>query len=65
MTVQTLTIGKERLVVLRERDYRRLLRQADLGQRHDARDAAEARRRLADPKRKTISLAQLKKELGL
>jgi hypothetical protein len=33
--------------------------------REDASDVAEARRRLKDPKRKTISLARLEAELGL
>jgi hypothetical protein len=63
MTTQTLKIGKERLVVLRERDYRKLL--AQIGQEHeaDAGDAAESRRRTKEPGGKT--LAQLKKKLGL
>jgi hypothetical protein len=33
--------------------------------KQDAADVAEARRRLNDPNRKTISLARLKAELGL
>jgi hypothetical protein len=65
MTVQTLKIGKERLVVLRERDYKMLLRHLERDRAQDARDVAEAQRRLRDPRRKTIPLSQLKAQLGL
>ena len=65
MTVQTLKIGKERLVVLRERDYKMLLRHLERDRAQDARDVAEAQRRLGDPRRKTIPLSQLKAQLRL
>ncbi len=63
MTLQTLRIGKERLVVLREQDYKKLL--ARIGAEHemDVGDAAESRRRMKEPGGKT--LAQLKKTIRL
>jgi hypothetical protein len=49
-------IGKERLVVLRERDYKKLL--AQVGEEHkvDAGDAAESRRRMKEPGGKSLAL---------
>ena len=63
MTLQTLKIGKERLVVLREQDYKKLL--ARIGAEHelDAGDAAESRSRMKE--RGGMTLAQLKKKLAL
>jgi hypothetical protein len=63
MAPQMLKIGKERLVVLRERDYKQLL--ARIGAEHelDVSDAAESRRRMKEPGGTT--LAQLKRKLGL
>lgn len=61
MTMQTLKIGKERLVVLRERDYRKLLAQIGVEHEMDAGDAAESRRRMKEPGGKT--LAELRKAL--
>ena len=63
MTLQTLKVGKERLVVLREKDYQKLL--AKIGAEHelDAGDAAESRRRMKEPG--GISLGQLKRKLEL
>ena len=63
MTLQMLKIGKERLVVLREQDYKKLLAQIAAEHEFDAGDAAESRRRLKEPGGTT--LAQLKKKLAL
>ncbi len=62
MTLQTLKIGKERLVVLREQDYKKLLAQSGTEHEIDAGDAAESRRRMKEPGGAT--LAQLKKKLA-
>jgi hypothetical protein len=63
VTPQTLRIGKERMVLLRERDYKKLLAQIGLEHELDAGDAAESRRRMKEPG--GTSLAKLKKKLGL
>jgi hypothetical protein len=63
MTPQTLKIGRERLVVLRERDYKKLLAQIRTEHRLDAGDAAESRRRMKEPGGTTLE--QLKKKLAL
>ena len=68
MTVGTLRIGGRKFRVIPEKEYRaiRAAMQAQKRQaQQDAADVAEAERRLRDPKRKTIPLAQLKAELGL
>ena len=65
MTVQTLKIGKEKLVVLREKDYRSLIRKLDSEDEQDAADVAEARRRMRTEGRKTIPWAQVKRKAGL
>jgi hypothetical protein len=68
MTVQTLKLGRERFVVLREKDYRDLkakARPVRAGRRlsaQDRGDIAEARRRSQEPAR---PYAELRKELGL
>jgi hypothetical protein len=48
MTVQTITVGKQRLVVLRERDYRALMRKAEMQHAQDTGDVAESRRRMRE-----------------
>ena len=63
MTLQMLKIGKERLVVLRERDYRKLLSQIGAEHELDAGDVAESRRRMKEPG--GMTLAQLKKKLRM
>jgi hypothetical protein len=63
MTLQTLQIGKERLVVLREKDYKKLLAQIGAEHEMDAGDAAESRRRMKEPG--GLTLTQLKKKLAL
>ena len=63
MTPQMLKVGKERLVVLRERDYKKLLAQIGTEHKLDAGDAAESRRRMKEPG--GTKLTQLKKKLGL
>lgn len=68
MVVGTFRINGQKFRIVPEKDYqairaamREQLRQA----KEDAADAAIAERRLKDPKRTTIPLAQLKAELGL
>ena len=68
MTIGTLQINGRKFRVIPEEEYRTLraaLRAHKRDAAQDARDLAIARRRLKDPKRKTISLARLKAELGL
>jgi hypothetical protein len=64
MTVQTLTLGKQKFVVILEKDFRRLQEKAGASNAHDAgdsdkevamedrRDAAIVRRRLAEMRRR-------------
>ena len=68
MSVGTFQIGGRKFRVISEKEYQSLraaMRAQEREAREDARDAAIARRRLKDPKRKTIPLSQLKAELGL
>ena len=79
MTVQTVKLGRERFVLLREKDYRQLKAKANeakakgakpAGKRRrltaqDRGDVAEAKRRLADPADKEIPYEQARKQLGL
>jgi hypothetical protein len=68
MTVQMLKLGRDRFVVVSERDFKKLQRRAARAEsqdRQDAGDVAEARKRLVSPRRKTIPLSRLKAELGL
>jgi hypothetical protein len=68
MTVATLRVDGRKFRIIPEKEYQSLraamrsqLRQAE----QDAADLAESRRRMNDPKRKTITLAKLRAELGL
>jgi hypothetical protein len=68
MTVGTLQIDGRKFRVVPENEYKAFRAAMRFQERHakeDAADVAEARRRLKDPKRKTIPLARLKAELGL
>ena len=68
MTVGTLQIGGRKFRIISEDEYKSIRAAMRLQQRQareDAADVAEARRRLRDPKCKTIPLSQLKSELGL
>jgi hypothetical protein len=65
MTIGTLQIGGRRFRVIPETEYKTLRAAMQKQAKEDAADVAEARRRLKDPKRKTIPLARLKAELGL
>ncbi|HVS70377.1 MAG TPA: hypothetical protein VHQ47_03895 [Phycisphaerae bacterium] len=63
-----LKIGGKKFRVIPEAEYREMqaaMRVQERQAREDAADVAEARQRLKDRKRKTISLADLKAELGL
>lgn len=72
MTVQTVKLGRERWVLLREKDYRQLKAKAQAQRRparkrqrltaQDRADIAEAARRRNEPVR---PYAELRKELGL
>jgi hypothetical protein len=68
MSVATLRVDGRKFRIIPEKEYQTLraamrsqLRQAE----QDAADLAESRRRMNDPKRKTITLAKLRAELGL
>lgn len=70
MTVQTLTLGKRKFVVVPETDFRRLQeRAADMAAKdEDRRDAAILRRRLDEMRRrgeKPTPYVQFRKQLGL
>jgi hypothetical protein len=72
MTVQTVKLGRERYVLLREKDYRRLKAKAEQGPRsrskprrltaQDKGDIAEAKRREREP---SIPLEIVRERLGL
>ncbi|HEX4796908.1 MAG TPA: hypothetical protein VH370_24165, partial [Humisphaera sp.] len=64
----TLHIDGQKFRVISEKEYKSLraaMRAQQREAQQDARDLATARRRLKDPKRKTIPLSHLKAELGL
>lgn len=66
MVSETFRINGEKFRVVREKEYQRLcaaLRGQERQAQEDAADVAEAERRLRDPKRKTITLAQLEARL--
>ncbi|HUO10949.1 MAG TPA: hypothetical protein VM008_21795 [Phycisphaerae bacterium] len=63
MTVQTLTIGKKKFVVIPEKDFRQLQEQAELISAQDRGDIAEAKRRKHSGP--TRPYAELRKKLGL
>jgi hypothetical protein len=74
MTVQTLKLGRERFVLLKERDYRQLkakaarqngTKRARKLTAQDRADIAEARRRLNDPNDRVIPYQEARKQLGL
>ena len=68
MTGGTLRIDGRKFRVIPEDEYKALcaaMRHQQRQAEQDAGDVAEAKRRLKDPKRKTISLDRLKTELGL
>jgi hypothetical protein len=63
MTIQTIKAGKERLIVLRERDYKALLRKAQQQEAQDAGDVAESRRRLKERGGRTLQ--EVRQRMGL
>ena len=68
MTTGTLRIDGRKFRIIPEEEYQTLRAVKRSQQRQaalDSADLAEALRRLKDPKRKTIPLAQLQAELGL
>lgn len=68
MTIGTLQIDGRKFRVIPEEEYRSLRAAMRAQQREaqdDTRDLAIARRRLKDPKRKSIPLSRLKAELGV
>jgi len=68
MTIGTLQIDGKKFRVIPDEEYKSLQaakRAQQREAREDARDLAIARRRLKDPKRKTIPLSRLKSDLGL
>jgi hypothetical protein len=68
MIVGTLQIEGRKFRIISDDEYKSLraaMRSQQRQVKQDAVDAAEAHRRLKDPKRKTISLGRLKADLGL
>ena len=68
MTIGTLQIGGRKFRVIPDDEYKSLraaMRAQQREAREDARDLAIARRRIQNPKRKSIALPRLKAELGL
>jgi hypothetical protein len=68
MTVGTLQIDARKLRIVPEEQYRAMsaaMRAQQQEAREDVRDLTVARRRLKDPKRKTIPLPRFKSDLGL
>jgi hypothetical protein len=68
MTIGTLQINGRKFRVIPEEEYKALcaaMRAQQQAAKEDARDLPIARRRLKDPKRKTIPLSRLKADLGL
>lgn len=66
MVVQTLTLKGERYVVMREKDYRQLMKKVDKPKRRiskqDMGDIAEAKRRGNEP---SVPLEQVRRRLGI
>ena len=76
MTAKTLKLGGKEFVILSKRDYVALKdrakakaaskpKQPHKMTKQDWGDVAEAKRRLSDPNDREISLAEVKRELGL
>jgi hypothetical protein len=61
MTVQTVSLGGRKFVIVPEKDYRRLRAKAEGNIEQERGDLAEHRRRMKEPGGKT--LAQLRREL--
>jgi PHD/YefM family antitoxin component YafN of YafNO toxin-antitoxin module len=62
MTVQTLKMGKQKFVVIPEKEFRRLQKKAEEISAQDRGDIAEAKRREHEP---SVSLDSVRKRLGL
>jgi hypothetical protein len=62
MTVQTLTLGKKKFVILPEKEFRRLQQKAEEITTQDKGDIAESKRREHEP---PVALASVRKRLGL
>lgn len=62
MTIQTLTLGKRKFVVIPEKDFRRLQAKAEEISAQDKGDIAEAKRREREP---SVPLRTVRKRLGL
>ena len=68
MTTGTLQINGRKFRVVPEAEFKSLqaaMRAQQAAEKQDARDLAIARRRLKDPRRKSIPLSRLKADLGL
>ena len=68
MTVATLRVDGRKFRIIPEKEYQTLraaMRSQSRQAEQDAADLAECRRRMKDPRRKTITLAKLREELGL
>jgi hypothetical protein len=67
MTIGTIQIEGRKFRIIPEDEYKTLraaMRSQQRQAKQDAADLAQAQRRVKDPKRKSISVARLKAELG-
>ena len=62
MTVQTIRMGRQKFVVIPEREFRRLQKKAEELNAQEKGDIAEAKRREHEP---SVPLASVRKRLGL
>lgn len=62
MTVQTVRFGRQKFVIVPEKDFRQLQERAQQMDARDLGDVAESRRRMKEPGGK--SLAAVRKRLG-
>ena len=63
MTIQTLTLGRQKFVLVSAKDFQRLQQRAEIISAQDRGDVTEARRRKA--KGPIRPYAELRKKLGL
>lgn len=65
MTVANLQINPREFVIIARRDYDHMRAELDTEAAQDRADAAEAVKRVKDPRQRSIPWAQAKKRLGL
>jgi hypothetical protein len=65
MTIQTITLGGKKFVILPEREFQRMNRTLGELAAKDRADIRLAKKRLRDPKEKPIPYERVRQELGL